>query len=183
VGEHAAILARDVGFATDVDVWLPLAPDPARDDRGNDQTLVIGRLAPGVTLAQTESELVRIGADLAQEFPVSNGGWSVRLAPVDVWIVESRVRRTLLILLAAVAALLLVASLNVATLQVARATDPHARDWRPARARSEPRRVSASTGLGILGKGDRAPGAPRAPRAPGAPGAPGIPRARRAPYC
>src|SRR4051812_42902736 len=117
------IAPQDVGFATDVDLWLPLGYDPEADEnRGDHRLTVLGRLAPGVALQQARADLARVASQLAREFPESNQGWGTRVAPVREWIVDAEVGQRLRILLAAVALLLLVAATNVANLQAARAT-------------------------------------------------------------
>ncbi len=116
------VAPQDVGFATDVDLWLPLGHRPEDDYRGEHRLIVLGRLAPGVTLQQAQAELSGIAARLEREFPDNNRGWGVRVAPVRDWIVEADIGQRLRILLAAVALLLLVAATNVANLQIARAS-------------------------------------------------------------
>jgi putative ABC transport system permease protein len=117
------IVPQDVGFATDVDLWLPLGYDPEADESRGDRRLnVLGRLAPGVTLQQARGDLRRIASQLERDFPDSNKGWGARVIPVRDWIVDAEVGQRLRILLAAVALLLLVAAANVASLQAARAT-------------------------------------------------------------
>ncbi len=102
-----------------LDLLVPLAPDPARG-RGDHRLLVIGRLAAGVSLAQASSEMNGIAAQLARQYPASNGGWSVRLRTFYDWIVPQETRQSLLILSGAVALVLLIACGNVASLMLAR---------------------------------------------------------------
>jgi putative ABC transport system permease protein len=116
------VAPQDVGFATDVELWLPLEYDPEFfESRGDRRLIVFGRLAPGVTLERAQAEMLAITSRLAGEFPDSNQGWSARVIPVRDWIVEAEVAQRLRILLAAVSLLLLVAAANVANLQIARA--------------------------------------------------------------
>ena len=97
------IAPQDVGFSTDVDIWLPLAPDPAVYSRGDRRLLVLGRLAPGVTPARATAEMEAIAAALAREFPDSNEGWGALAKPVRDWIVAPELRARLLVLLASLA--------------------------------------------------------------------------------
>jgi putative ABC transport system permease protein len=116
------VIPQDVGFASNIDLWLPLGRDPEADDsRGDRRLIVLGRLAPGVTLQQAQDEMERISVQLDREFPEANEGWRVRVVPARSWIVDEEIDQRLRILLAAVALLLLVAATNVANLQIARA--------------------------------------------------------------
>ena len=92
---------------------------------------ITGRLKPGVSVAQAQSQLTAIAARLAQEFPESNRGTLARPdepRPVTV-VVESRtgpgavgVRRISVLLLVVVGLVLLIACANVANLLLARAS-------------------------------------------------------------
>ncbi|HKQ98928.1 MAG TPA: ABC transporter permease, partial [Candidatus Polarisedimenticolia bacterium] len=116
------IAPQDVGFSSGFDLYLPMGYDPDADEyRGDRRYLVLGRLADGVTREQAEAEMSALSAGLAREFPEANDGWSVAVTPVRDWIVADDVAQRLRIVLVAVALLLLVAAVNVANLQVARA--------------------------------------------------------------
>ncbi len=80
---------------------------------------VVARLRPGVTLAQTQTELSLIGRHLAEQYPKSNQGRTFVAQPLrpDVGDVGS----TLWLLLGAVTLVLLIACVNVASLLLARA--------------------------------------------------------------
>ncbi|HET9220746.1 MAG TPA: ABC transporter permease [Terriglobia bacterium] len=116
------IAPQDVGFTATVDLWTPLVPKPAEENRGNHVIGVVGRLRPGILPAQADKELNAIAASLGQRFPDSNKGWSVTLMPVDEWIVDSDSRNHLYLLMAAVVLLLLATCANVAGLLVTRAS-------------------------------------------------------------
>ncbi len=101
------------------DLWLPLAVDPAKADRGAHTFLVAGRLRPGVSLQGATTEMVGIAGRLARQFPATNEGWTVRLIGLRENMVQL-IRPALLVLVAAVAAVLLIACLNVANLLLVR---------------------------------------------------------------
>ncbi len=101
------------------DLYLPLAIDPAKADRGNHSLLVAGRLKPGVSLRRAQTEMSGVARRLARQFPATNESWDVRLVPLQEQMVES-IRPALLVLVAAVAAVLLIACLNVANLLLVR---------------------------------------------------------------
>ena len=80
---------------------------------------VIGRLAPGVTLAQAREEMARIAADLRAEHPKVNARVTTPVVPLLEHLTGS-VRQALYVLLGAVALVLLIACVNVANLLLAR---------------------------------------------------------------
>jgi len=110
----------DRGERVRVDVWMPLEPDPEALPRSTHPIFVIGRLAPGATLAAAQEEMAAISADLERAYPENDarGVNLERLADV----VLGPVRPALYLLLAAVALVLLVASVNVANLLLVRGT-------------------------------------------------------------
>jgi len=101
-------------------LWLPLPFSPrAEENRRWRGFTALGRLAPGVTPQTAQAELQALMRQLAEQYPESNRGWSVRVEPLLDHVV-SAVRPTLLVFLGAVAILVLVACANVANLLVAR---------------------------------------------------------------
>lgn len=93
--------------------------EPSRHRGNHPGIYVLGRLAPGVTLAQARDELRGIGAALEQEHPEENG----QLRPVVVTLSERLVRDVrgaVLLLAGAVLLVVLVAIVNVAGLLLAR---------------------------------------------------------------
>jgi putative ABC transport system permease protein len=81
---------------------------------------VYARLRPGVSLVQARSEMDRIGKDLEQQYPqLSRGhGANVTSLPEEI---AGPVERTLMVLMAAVAFILLIACINVTNLLLAKA--------------------------------------------------------------
>jgi putative ABC transport system permease protein len=96
----------------------PSSPWLVRDNRmaGN----VIARLKPGVSLEQARTDLKAIEQQLISQYPMQNGGNSIRLLSLQESIVGD-LGQALLLLFAAVGCVLLIACANVANLLLARA--------------------------------------------------------------
>ncbi|HUA14712.1 MAG TPA: ABC transporter permease [Verrucomicrobiae bacterium] len=109
-------------YGHDRDVYTPIGQwnDPSfRDRRISVSARVIGRLRPGVTLAQAQADADVIARNLAAEFPVADKDVSIAVVSMKDDIVGN-VEPFLLILLAAVGFLLLITCANVANLLLAR---------------------------------------------------------------
>jgi predicted permease len=81
----------------------------------------IGRLRPGVTLAQARADMDTVAQNLAAAFPQADAGEGATLTPLKQKIVGT-IEPFLLVLLAAVCFVLLIACVNVANLLLARST-------------------------------------------------------------
>jgi len=121
-GEPATIVgvaAPDLDFPAGTELWGAYAlGERARSHRGR-FLQVIGRLAPGVALADADAEIRLVAERLAAEMPERNAGWSAHVESLaDTYFGDSR--RALWILFAATGAVLLVACANLSGLQLAR---------------------------------------------------------------
>src|SRR5688500_14842332 len=107
-----------------IDIWVPLSffgPDDIGRARNAQFMGIIARLKPGVTPSQFEAEMDGIATRLSQTYPENPGWTDVNIASIRESIL-GEVRQPLIVLMVAVAMLLLVACVNIASLLLARAT-------------------------------------------------------------
>ena len=103
------------------EVWLPMTYDERfrTNSRGAWYLAVVGRLAPGASVASAREEVKAIAARLEKEYPDANEGVGGTVRSLHEATVGDT-RRALLVLLGAVGLVLLVACVNVANLLLAR---------------------------------------------------------------
>lgn len=107
-------------FYFDVDIWRPMRPNSDYvGERRFHSWLILGRLKPGVTIEQAQSEVDVISAQLETEYPDSNRGKALLLTELQDALTEGY-RHSLVMLVAAVALVLLIGCGNVAGLLLAR---------------------------------------------------------------
>src|SRR5262245_1227617 len=102
------------------DIWTPLAFEPRDMTRNFHWMMSWARLKPGVSLEQARAELKSIAARIERDYPDSNKGWSVTVDRYVDRLVDDNLRRSLLVLLGAVGAVLLIGCANLANLLLAR---------------------------------------------------------------
>ena len=120
--EVLGVLPAEVVLPQPAQLWVPLNfdADPEMKMRNARFLLGIGRLKEGVTLDQAQADTDLIAAQLEQQYPDSNTGWSLRLIPLREILVGGS-RKMLFILFGAVGFVLLIACANVANLLLVRA--------------------------------------------------------------
>jgi putative ABC transport system permease protein len=109
----------DRGTRVRVDIWAPLQPNPQTSPRSTHPLFVLGKLAPSATHRSAQEEMTAITADLERLYKEANDARGAFVEPMRE-VVFGPVRPALLVLLGAVALVLLVASVNVANLLLAR---------------------------------------------------------------
>ena len=105
------------------DVYTPIGQwtDPNFRDRGVEvSTHAVGRLAPGVTMAQAQADIDVIARALSAAYPTADKNIGIRVLSLKEDLVGN-VQPLLLVLLGAVGCLLLITCVNVANLLLARA--------------------------------------------------------------
>jgi putative ABC transport system permease protein len=117
------IMPAGFDFPGGSDLWLPLgfSPEDLATQRGAHYLDVFARLAPEMTLAGATGDLATVVDRIREQYPRANPDQTVRLARMQDALVGTA-RGSLLLLLAAVGVVLLIASVNVANLFLARGT-------------------------------------------------------------
>ena len=115
-------------IAGDVEVWVTCGfsgdpyPKPARNVYVAREA--IGRLKPGIDLTRAQARLTAMASELRTDFPnyyPPEAKWSIEIQPLQDSLVGN-VRPQLLVLMAAVVLVVLIASVNIANLLLARAS-------------------------------------------------------------
>jgi predicted permease len=120
------VMPENMRFPDNTDLWIPQANLPAASDTGNRGTRsfnVTGRMAPGVTLEQTRTELDAIGARLAEAYPDTNADLGPEVTLFEEQVNGGEIRIVFLSLMGAVAFVLLIACANVANLLLAQSAE------------------------------------------------------------
>ncbi|MDP2997959.1 MAG: ABC transporter permease [Bryobacterales bacterium] len=103
------------------EMWIPLSVGSGGQDQHQRSYYVFGRLKRGVTLEQARAEMNVVAERLLQSDPKLNTGFGANVFPLAVEDVSPTLRRSLMVLQAAVAFVLLIACANVANLLLTRA--------------------------------------------------------------
>ncbi|HEV3275942.1 MAG TPA: ABC transporter permease [Terriglobia bacterium] len=102
--------------------WIPLNLQGAewRKGRGNHWLWVLARMKPGVSLERAGADMKALSARITQQYPVTNTGVEAKVVGLQARLTE-QVRPALWMLFATVGFLMLIASVNVANLLLAKA--------------------------------------------------------------
>ena len=116
------VMSEGADFPAGAEIWTPLDLSSNESaDRSNHFLLVLGRLKKGISADKAGADLEAVAHRLAQQFPATNEGHGVRV----VSLVEDSTRGTrqfVSVLMGAAFFVLMLACVNVANIQLARAT-------------------------------------------------------------
>lgn len=106
-------------------LYLPFVTSRLQNNRGNHGFPVIARLSEGTSLETAQADMDRIMRELADEYPETNANRGALVSTVHDYLYGD-VGKQLLLILGAAGLVLLIACGNVASLQLARATEREA---------------------------------------------------------
>ncbi|MHB1223626.1 MAG: ADOP family duplicated permease [Gemmatimonadaceae bacterium] len=121
------VMPRDFrGLTGKAEFWASVRSLPADELAGawSHFLMMVARLRPGMTMERAIAESQRAGTVVDARYPhpeVADEHWGATARPLDATRVDPMVRRSLLVLLGAVAVVLLIACANVANLFLVRA--------------------------------------------------------------
>jgi putative ABC transport system permease protein len=116
------VAGADLDFPAGAQLWTPLDLHSVENaDRENHSLLVLGRLNNGASVSSATADLQAVAGRLAQQFPGTNAGHSARVTRLaeDA---TSGTSQFVMVLMGCAIFVLLLACVNVANLQLARAS-------------------------------------------------------------
>jgi len=118
--EIIGVMAPELALPQRAQLWKPLAaPDALRTQRNSFWLPVIGKLKPGVTVTQAQTEIGGIADRLEKAYPQAQAGFGAYIVPIHKQLVGD-IERSLVVLMAAVGCVLLIACANLGNLMLGR---------------------------------------------------------------
>ncbi len=115
------VLPKDFEFLLPgIQIWLPLALDPAAISRDERTMFVLGRLRDEITMEQAKEDMQRVWDELVAEYPESNQGYMIDVLNFRHEIPNKQGRQLFGLMQGAVFFVLLIACVNIANLLSAR---------------------------------------------------------------
>lgn len=117
--EIIGVMPPELRLPNNAQFWKPLAPpEGLRNARNSFWLPVIGRLKPGVSIEQAQTEMNGISARLEEQYP-NLRGFGANVVSLHTQVV-GQIERSLKVLMAAVACVLLIACANLGNLMLGR---------------------------------------------------------------
>ncbi|MEJ7810719.1 MAG: ABC transporter permease [Gemmatimonadaceae bacterium] len=117
------VMPRGFAFpSAGTDLWVPMALSPQmREARQSFGFYVVGRLAPGISMARASTDVRTVWSRLQGQYPEAIADFGINLVALPEQVVGRSLRTALWVMLGAVAAVLLIGCANVANLLLSRA--------------------------------------------------------------
>ncbi|CAN5859773.1 ABC transporter permease [soil metagenome] len=117
------LMPPEFAFPFRESLWMPLTVDPLATRRGEGpRYMAVGRLKPGVSLADARTQVAAVAAQIEAEFPDTNRGVGATVVRYTETAMGREIYTLLFTMLGAGIGVLLIACVNVSNLLVARAS-------------------------------------------------------------